>query len=220
MQKAAVHDTILTAGEPLRLDENSRDDLLATFAGAREALPHFVAAKESSHRFHRVDPRSGGEALPACHNPNAHDGWLVVETDMALKAGVGPCRSCWESVFQFLAREPTSPVEYRAETSTPTEPDVHLGEPTPEGDTSRPPRLLTLTDQVMINGGERFHAPAEPTHGEGVSGLDGDHDHDLTEEPSPSTTLCGRSDCRLVDREAVTSHYAPCRRCFDVDALE
>lgn len=220
MQGPAVRDTILPTGEPLRLDETSRDELLATFAGAREALPELVVAKASSSRFHRADPTADGDPLPACHSPNARGDWAVVETDAALEAGVGPCRSCWASVFQFLATEPTSPVEYRAETSTPTEPSAHLGEPTPECDTSRPPRLLAVTDQVMINGGDRYHAPAEPEHGAGVSPPDTDADHGLTPEPSPSTTLCGRSDCRLVDREAVTSHYEPCRLCFDVDALE
>ncbi|RLM62557.1 hypothetical protein [Halorubrum sp. Atlit-26R] len=170
------------------------DGLLARFKNARDALPERAVAKPDSERFHRGEAESNGPA-PACQRVHSDD-WHVVDVDEALLAGLTPCRACWKTVLEYLAADPNSRVAYRAPDATPEPTASPSDVPLPrDRDRRDRPRLSSPTDEVMIDGGSKYHAPA------------GDE------------TLCGRTGHRVVDRCAVESHYEPCLDCFaDVDA--
>lgn len=167
------------------------DTLLTRFRNAREALPETAVAKPSSERFHRRDADTDGPA-PACTRTASTD-YHPVDVDEALLAGLGPCRRCWEAVLEYLATDPESPVMYRSSTATPEPTLPTSDEPfPPEDDDTKRPRLTSVTEEVMVAGRSKYHAPA------------GDE------------TLCGRTGHRVVERRAVETHYGPCRDCFDL----
>nr|WP_192960662.1 hypothetical protein [Halorubrum litoreum]AKB09806.1 hypothetical protein [Halorubrum litoreum] len=170
----------------------TEDALLRKYKNVREVLPETAVAKTpSSERFHRHDAQSD-DVAPACQATRRKADWAVVDVDRALEMGVTPCRGCWRAVLQYLAGDPSSPVEYRDENATRTPPSEKLQPPNPPvEDTTPRPKLSALTDEVMINGGSKYHAPA------------GDE------------TLCGRSGYRVVERAVIETHYEPCRECFD-----
>jgi hypothetical protein len=170
------------------------DELFRKYRNVREVLPDTAVAKIPSKRFHRHDAESD-DLAPACQTTRPNAEWAAVDVDTALAMGVTPCRGCWRPVLQYLAADPSSPVEYRDQNTTATAPSENLQSPHPPvEDTTPRPKLSALTDEVMINGGSKYHAPA------------GDE------------TLCGRDGHRVVERAVIETHYEPCRDCFDEDS--
>lgn len=168
------------------------DDLLSRFRNVREALPEKAIAKPSSECFHRRDAEREKQS-PACvatDSTNYHG----VNVDEALLSGLRPCRGCWKAVLEYLAGNPDSPVQYRSPDATPEPTLPTTDEPIAleDSDTQRP-SLTSVTDKVMIDGGAKYHAPAE------------------------GETLCGRSGYRVVERRVVKTHYSPCQDCFTSD---
>lgn len=171
------------------------DDLRSRFRNIRDALPETAVAKPESERFHRHEAERDDPA-PACQRTFSDD-YHAVDVAEALLAGLDPCRACWRPVLEYLATDPDSPVAYRSPDATP-EPQLPTSdEPLPHDrdDTDRP-TLSSTTEEVMIQPGSKYHAPA------------GDE------------TLCGRTGYRVVDRRAVVTHFDPCRDCFDADVGE
>ena len=165
------------------------DSLLARFENARDALTEYVAVKPGLERFHRPDAETDDPA-PAC-TPAPYGDWRTVKVDEALLAGFTPCRTCWRSVLEYLASAPDSAVAYRSDDATPEPRRSPTDAPfPPEGNDTERPCLSSPTDEVMIDGGTKYHAPAG------------------------GETLCGRTGYRVVDRCAVESHYEPCLDCF------
>jgi len=168
------------------------DSLLARFENSHEALPELVVGMPDLERFHRPEAEAD-EPAPSCVRIH-HGDWRVVSVDDAIQAGLTPCRTCWKAVLEYLAADPDSAVEYRDPDATPKP-----AGPTPrnfeiEEDRHKFKPVASLTEEVMIDGGDKYHAP----------GL--------------GETLCGRNGYRVVDRRAVESHYEPCLDCFtDVD---
>lgn len=168
-------------------------DLLARFENTREALPELVVGRPDLERFHRPEAEAD-EPAPSC--VQVHYGqWRVVDVDEAIRAGLTPCRTCWKAVLEYLAADDDSPVEYRDPEATTEPPGPTPGPFGVEEDQHDFEPVTSLTEEVMIDGGDKYHAP----------GVD--------------ETLCGRSGYRVVDRRAVESHYEPCLDCFaDVGA--
>lgn len=165
-----------------------RQSLLSRFTNTRHVFEERGVSSCASEVFHRHRAEHE-EPTPACQR-TARDDWEIVDVDEALKEGIGPCRNCWRPVLEYLAGEPSSPVEYREECVDSELDGQTSDDPLHRDRQPRAPTLQSLTDEVMINGGDAYHAPVD----------DG--------------TLCGRSDYRVVDRVAVESHYRPCRDCF------
>ncbi|MFY4815020.1 hypothetical protein ACOJIV_20345 [Haloarcula sp. AONF1] len=169
------------------------DSLLARFENAREALPELVVGRPDLERFHRPEAEAD-EPAPSCVRVHYGD-WRVVDVDEAIRSGLTPCRTCWKAVLEYLATDPDSAVEYRDSEATPEPSEPTPGPFEPKNDRHEFEPVASLTEEVMIDGGDKYHAP-------GVG-----------------ETLCGRSGYRIVDRRAVESHYEPCLNCFaDVDS--
>ncbi|MBB6647991.1 hypothetical protein H5V44_17170 [Halobellus sp. MBLA0160] len=165
-------------------------------------LPEEVAiAGEHTDHFHRPAERDAGVG-PSCMGSKT--GYSLVDADRALAAGVSPCRNCYKAVFEYLARQPDSPVEARGEDAEPDLDAVPGDEAELEAiadgggeAASRPTAPLTArTETVRIKAGASkvYHAPA----------ADG--------------TLCGERGAgyRSVPYASVDGHYRPCERCFDL----
>ena len=168
------------------------DSLLARFENAREALPELVVGRPDLERFHRPDAEAD-EPAPSCVRVHYGD-WRVVDVDEAIRAGLTPCRTCWKAVLEFLAADADSPVEYRDPDATPKPAGPTPGAFEVEEERHEHEPVASLTEEVMIDGGDKYHAP------------------------SAGETLCGRSGYRVVDRCAVESHYQPCLDSF-TDAI-
>jgi hypothetical protein len=181
------------------MDLSDRRGLGAIYKNIDAALPERVAVAKGGRRFHRPDD-SGDGVVPACGTSGRGHG--LVDPRRARAVGITPCRNCYEAVFEYLARQPDSPVESRGGGAEP-DPDA-VGEVEVEaiadggGDAvARPTAPLTArTETVRIKAGASkiYHAPA----------ADG--------------TLCGEegSGYRSVPYASVDGHYRPCERCFDL----
>ena len=186
--------------EPEVSAEQFFDDssLLVQFTNVREGLSNRVVAKVSSDKFHMRELGADG-VKPACSAKSRYADWDYVEVDQARLAGLDPCRSCFGPVLQHLAQDTESEVGLRdgnelGDVDMETNGDLFEPEPIPER-----PQLATMTDDVIIRGGQAR----------------------VMNAPTQTGTLCGeRGRYREVNRTAVESHYNPCKRCFDVDALE
>lgn len=184
------------------MDLSGRYPLRLKFANINTVLPEEVAvASRDADHFHRPADREDSVG-PSCMGRKRN--YSLVATDRAVAAGVAPCKNCYEPVFEYLARQPDSPVEYReGEPGVDDVGDVDAIAPEAladggRGATDRPASPLTArTETVRIKGGAShvYHAPAA------------------------NGTLCGErgSGYRSVPYAAVDGHYRPCGRCFDLE---
>lgn len=173
------------------------DSLLSQFRNVGEAFADRVVVKPTGEVFHRLahdDDLNADHLRPACGFCPDDADWQLATPEAVHQAGLSPCRKCYKGIFEYLAREPTSPVEAR--TATPDldartagdGTEFELVRPTP-----LPSPLTALTEDVMVTGGASkvMHAPT-------------------SEGP-----LCDETgDYRRVERTVVAGHYRPCRDCF------
>lgn len=176
--------------------------LLGEFSHVRAAFEDTVVAKPGRDVFHRLALHANPDApKPACGASSPSEGWLTADPETFRRSGLTPCQRCYRPILEYLAREPTSPVEAQSvseampDASTPSErlsePIEDLFEPVvPHSSRS----LSALTRTVLVtSGSDVMHAPT----------VDG--------------PLCEHSgDYRRVEAVAVESHYRPCKDCFDV----
>ncbi|UPV75878.1 hypothetical protein M0R89_07420 [Halorussus limi] len=174
------------------------DGLLSQFSNVRVALQDRVVAKPGRSVFHRIDPTADpDEPTATCRAGSADTDWQAADLETVRRSGLEPCRSCYESILEFLAQQPESPVEFRTNSATdpceigPTEPSVFdpVVKPTV-------PALGSLTSEVLVQ-----HSSTDVMHA-----------------PTPDGPLCDQSgDFRRVERKTIETHYRPCRDCFDLD---
>jgi hypothetical protein len=202
------------------MDLSGRFALRSKFANIDSVLPEEVAVAGShAEHFHRPDDRVDSVG-PACMSRKKN--YSLVDTDRAVAAGVVPCRNCYEPVFEHLARQPNSPVEYRE-----SEPDLE--------------EVDVIDAEALADGGaEGVAAAGFGAGGEGNGGARGEHLHTpspltaRTEKvriksgaskvyhaPAANGTLCGKRGAgyRSVRYASVEGHYRPCEECFDTDAV-
>lgn len=171
----------------------SADSLLGQFRNVSDVFDDYVVAKPTGAVFHRIRP-DAERPRPACRADQNRDEWHAVETENAQEVGLDPCRTCYESILEYLAHHSSSPVEPRTSkfelTPDQVADDFELVQPNPQ-----PTPLTSLTDSVLVTGGSSM----------------------VMHAPTANGTYCGKSgDYRTVERELVVSHYRPCKRCFDI----
>ena len=188
-----------TTDQPPTPEEPSDDSLLHRFTNVEAVFHDDVVAKPNGSIFHRPAlDATVDQPAPACHARLDTADWQTTDPETVRRSGLTPCRSCYEAIFEYLACDPTSPVETR---TTPIRPRKLSEQLDDEDDLFEPlelpsvSALAVLTQEVLVRGGRSkvMHAPAE----------DG--------------PLCGQSGgYRRADPEVFAGHYRPCEDCFAV----
>lgn len=180
-------------------DDATSDDLLHRFTNVEAVFRKCVVAKPNGSVFHRLALAfSEDDPAPACPaRPDASD-WQTTDPETVRRSGLTPCRSCYEAIFEYLARDPDSPVEPR---TAPVD-TCGFGEGLADEDDLFEPyefpsisSLAVLTQKVLVRGGSSkvMHAPTE----------DG--------------PLCSQAgEYRRVEPDVLAGHYRPCAECFAV----
>ena len=187
-----------TTDQPPTPEEPSSDGLLHRFTNVETVFHDHVVAKPNGSVFHRLAlDATPDQPAPACPaRPDASD-WHATDPETVRRSGLAPCRSCYEPIVEYLACDPTSPIEPRTapvRTRKLSEQldDEDLFEPLELPSVSA---LAVLTQEVLVRGGSSkvMHAPAK----------DG--------------PLCGQpGGYRRADPAVFAGHYRPCEDCFAV----
>lgn len=174
------------------MSSNTVNSLLGQFRNVGDVFADQVVATPTGEVFHRLNLQCD-RPRPACQADRDGAEWQLADPETLHQDGLQPCRACYTAIFEYPARNPTSPVEAR---TSPVRVETVLdGEGStfePVQPTPRPDPLTALTAEVMVTSGSKvMHAPI------------------------PTGPYCGRSgDYRRVDHGAVAGHYRPCQDCF------
>jgi hypothetical protein len=200
------------------MDLNGRFALRLEFTNIDTVFPEEVAvSSRGADHFHRPDEREDGVG-PACMGRKSH--YSLVDSERAVAHGLAACRNCYEPVFEYLARQPDSPVEYREGEPDLDDIDAIDGEALADGGSGGLASAATDRDA----GGEKdrrtqfVRAPAAlTTRTETVRIKTGASK--VYHAPAANGTLCGKRGAgyRSVQFEAIEGHYRPCEDCFDLD---
>lgn len=180
--------------------------LLTEFSNVSAAFQDEVVAKPGRDVFHRIAPRTESEnPQPACRAKSPNSTWHTADPETVRRAGLTPCKGCYRPVLEYLARDPSSPVDTHVlsadspsvpnQQSNLIEDSEEIFEPiVPES----APSLASVTEDVLVASGSKvMHAP------------------------TPDGPLCEQQgDYRRVEQKAVVGHYRPCKDCFTVGADE
>ena len=86
--------------------------LLTEFSNIPAAFQDEVVAKPGRDVFHRIAPGTESEnPQPACRAKSPSSTWHTADPETVRRAGLTPCQGCYRPILEYLARDPSSPVE-------------------------------------------------------------------------------------------------------------
>jgi hypothetical protein len=172
----------------------SEEPLTERYDGVAEELPDVTVSLSWQGALHLpARDHEGPQCRPA---RSADRDWSNYDTAEALAHGAEPCGQCFGSILEYLARDPSSPVEAAGEVVDGYDVDVETRVPTADGGVRSAP-LATPTEEVARKRGSTssiYHAPT--TDGRALCGEDVDH---------------------VLARETIEGTYRPCKFCYDLD---
>ena len=187
-------DAAKAVSAPMSSEHIDSGSLLGRYRNAGEIFDDQVLAKPTGEVFHRLDPDID-DPHPACHSAPDEDQAQLTSPEAVHQAGLEPCRTCYQAIFEYLGTRPESPVEPRNAIGPDTNLEKEATDFEPIQPDPKPPRLSTLTEEVLVRGGSSKVMPA----------------------PTEDGPLCGQAgEYRRVEPEVFAGHYRPCEDCFAV----
>jgi len=176
---------------------STTDDLREEYTGYEEILPDTLVMARGCGTFHR--PSADGEAA-GCKT--ASDNWQLIDSGVANKLGLEPCRSCFAGVFGYFADRDDNGVEHAESV------DVQIDE-----------EPLTF-EEIVPDGGLTFQGKPITSRPEEVL-VATNSTKDVYHAPTADGPLCGNAGgFRRVERVTLAGHAEPCRECFEVDEID